>query len=113
MVDLDRILGKLDAGERSQLGAFAQMINDPLSRNILAKLASPHTPMCLSDLPLKELQAKDSVSVMSRLHKFEQLKLVESKMVKHESGAYRTFEVTSQGRTIVDKYMKQEQAFFA
>lgn len=113
MVEIDKILEKLDADERSQLGGFVQMLNDPLSRKILAKLASPHTPMCLNDLPLKQLEASDSVSVMSRLHKFEGMNLVESKMIKHQSGAYRTFDVTAEGRTIVEKYMKKEAETFA
>lgn len=113
MVELDRILGKLDPSERTQLGGFVQILNDPLSRRILAKLASPHTPMCLNDLPLKQLEASDSISVMSRLHKFEEMNLVESKMVKHSAGAYRTFDVTAAGRSIVEKYMKKESDIFA
>ena len=108
MLQIEKILEKLDEAERTELGSFIHMLHDPLSRNILAKLASPHTSMCLNDLPLEKLDATDSVSVMSRLHKFENMNLVESKMVKLGSDAYRTFHVTAQGKQIVEKYMKKE-----
>ena len=108
MVEIEKILEKLDEAERTQLGSFIQMLHDPLSRNILAKLASPHTPMCLNDLPLKKLDADNSVSVVSRLHKLESMNLVESEMIKQDSGAYRTFHITDGGREIVQKYMKVE-----
>ena len=108
MVQIEKILEKLDDAERTELGSFIHMVNDPLSRNILAKLASPHTLMCLNDLPLESLDANDSMSVISRLHKFENINLVESKMVKQDSGAYRTFSVTAQGKQIVEKYIKKE-----
>lgn len=108
MIEIDKILGKLDESERAELGSFIHMLHDPLSRNILAKLASPHTPMCLNDVPLEKLDANDSVSVMSRLHKFENMNLVKSEMKKHNSGAYRTFSITDGGKEIVQKYIKKE-----
>lgn len=108
MMQIEKILEKLDDAERTELGSFIHILCDPLSRNILAKLACPHTPMSLNDLPLRKLDAENSVSVMSRLHKFENMNLVESEMVKQESGTYRTFQITEQGKKIVEKYMKKE-----
>jgi predicted transcriptional regulator len=113
VVELDKILKKLDVSERSQLCNFMQVLSDSLSRKILAKLASSHTSMCLNDLPLKQLEVADSISIMSRLHKFERMNLVKSKMIKHESGAYRTFDITDAGRRIVKKYLKKEAKLFA
>ena len=108
MMQLERILEKLDDTERAELGSFVHMIHDNLSRNILAKLASPNTLMCVKDLPLEEIGATRSMSVISRLHKFEDMNLVKSEMVKHGIGVYRKFRITPQGIQIAKKYLKSE-----
>ncbi len=110
---IDEIFGKLSTEQKYKVAQFSHIVNDPLSRRVLAKLASPHTPMCLDDMPIAKLQVTSPASVLSKLNLLERAGLVYSEMAKHDSGVFKTYHATEQGKETVVKYMKAEAKQFA
>ncbi len=111
MKNYAEIIQTLDATEQSQIHKFMNVLTDKLSRMVLAKVASPNTPICSSELPMKVLPGT-KIATMVSLHELQNLDLVESKMILREDGYHRVYHATTLGRKTVTDYMMQEASFF-
>lgn len=106
---IENIMSKLSVNDQQEMARFSHIVNDPLSRRVLAKLASPHTPMCFNDIPLAKLDTTSTVMVISKLNLLEKAGLAESKMIKNSNGSvYKTYHATDVGTETANKYMRIE-----
>ena len=110
--DVGEILGKLPEGSERELFRLAGAMADPLSRNILAKLDSKHSPILTSDIPTGLLGAKKG-AIMSRLYNLHNLGLLTSEPKKTESGYCKEYAINGHGRSIVRNYMRSESQKYA
>ncbi len=97
----ERIMEKLDEDDKAYLSKFVKIVNDRLARNILAKMASPHSPICYDNVPLEELGGDNKFRIMSLLNTMEQIGLAKSEMVKRPKGSFRQYHVTDEGKNLV------------
>lgn len=111
MKNYAEIIQTLNATEQTQIKKFMHVLTDKLSRMVLAKVASPNTPICSSELPMKVLSGS-KIATMVTLHELESLELIDSKMVLREDGYHRVYHATPLGRKTVGDYMMQEASFF-
>jgi predicted transcriptional regulator len=108
----NQIMEKLNDNDKTYLSKFIKVVNDPLGRKILAKMASPKSPICYEHVPL-ELLGGSKIGVMSMLKTMEEIGLAKSAMEKREAGVFRTYSVTSEGRSLVEQHMQKEAKLFA
>jgi len=111
MKNYAEIMRELKEPEQKQLNQFIHVLTDKLSRMVLAKVASPNTPICSSELPMKSLGGS-KIATMVALHGLQELSLVNSKMVLREDGYHRVYHATALGRETVTQYMPYEASFF-
>jgi predicted transcriptional regulator len=109
MKSIEEILAHIpDPVEREQLINIMQVIEDPISRDILGKLASPHSPIYANKVPTT-LFKQSKINILSRLKKMADMKLVESKFETSEDGlACKKYEITAYGKTVALKHAKSE-----
>ena len=112
MDNMEKIIGKFEGSEENQMFQFAGMLTDPLTRRILAKLASPQSPISVDSVPASELDA-DKGSIISRLSKLESAGLLNSEKVKAENGFCKKYFINENGKNLVSNYMKKESQQFA
>ena len=108
----NQIMEKLDDNDKAYLSKFIKIVNDPLGRKILAKMASPKSPICYEHIPL-DLLGGSKIGVMSMLKTMEEIGLAESEMTQRDTGVFRTYSVTAEGRSLVEKHMQKEAKLFA
>lgn len=109
MKSIQEILAQIpDQQERDQLINIMQVIQDPLSRDILGKLASPHSPILANKVPTK-LFAESKINILSRLKKMVDMELVESTFETSDDGmSYKKYEITKYGKNIAVQHAKSE-----
>ena len=112
MYNIEKIIGKFHGSEESQMFQFAGMLTDPLTRKIMAKLASPQSPISVDSIPTTKLEA-DKGAVISRLSKLEKIGLLRSEKVKAEDGFCKKYFINENGKKLVSNYMKKESQQFA
>lgn len=111
MNNIEKIIGKFNGLEERQIFQFAGMLTDPLTRRILAKLASPQSPISVDSVPTSKLGA-DKGAVISRLSKLENVGLLSSEKVKAENGFCKKYFINENGKSLVSNYMKKESRQF-
>jgi len=97
-----------DDAEREQFINIMQVIDDPLSRDILGKLASPHSPILANKIPEK-LFKQSKINILSRIKKMVDMKLIESTFETSEDGlAYKKYDITKYGKVIALSHAQYE-----
>lgn len=109
MKTIDEILARVPDDERKQLINIIQIVEDPLSRDILGKLASPHSPILANKIPTS-LFNHSKISVLSRLKKMIDENLVESNFETSEGVSHKKYVLTEYGKTFALKHAKSEVA---
>ena len=110
MKTIEEMLAQLpNEEERDQFINIMQIIEDPLSRDILGKLASPHSPILANKIPEK-LFNQSKINILSRIKKMVDMKLIESTFEKSEKEgiAYKKYDITEYGEKIVSTHAKYE-----
>jgi len=109
MKTIEEILSQIsNTQEREQLINIIQIIEDPLSRDILGKLASPHSPILANKIPEK-LFNQPKIHVLSRIKKMVDMKLIESTFENSEEGvAHKKYDITEYGKKIATTHAKYE-----
>lgn len=101
-------MGKLDQETLS----FISVVADPLTRRIMAKLASKHSPIAVDAVPTKLLNAS-KLQIVSRLCRLERQGLVTSKRKNMEDDTfYKEYSINDNGRALVDSHMSNELSKF-
>ena len=103
MVTYDQILSKLGTEERKEVDKFIMIVSDDVSKNLLRKLASEHSPISFDDLPSNELGSSKVIS-LNRLDVLEEMKWVTSDLVKKGEHHSRVYTITEEGRELTKKY---------
>lgn len=99
----EQILSKLGSEDRKELDKFILAMSNDISRNILRKLASPHSPISTEELPLKEIGGS-KVSSLGWLDNLEKMGFVNSDLIRKGDRFYRVYDITDHGKTVVKKY---------
>lgn len=109
MKTIEEILEQIpDTSEREQLLNILQIIEDPISRDILGKLASPHSPIPANKVPAT-LFKTTKINVLSRLKRMVDMKLVKSEFVSSGDGvSFKRYEITDYGKQMAMKHAKSE-----
>ena len=110
MNNLD-VLNGLEESKRASLFHLAGVIAEPLTRRILAKLNSPHSPIAIDAIPITELRG-GKPQIISRLIKLEQLGLVRSDKIRAENGYCKKYFINSETKDLVSMLTKEESKFF-
>lgn len=103
-------MDKLDDDDERRVFRLAGMLTEPLTRKIMARLASPQSPISVDSIP-KGLG--DRGAVISRLTRLELAGLLRSESVKAENGFCKKYFINDKGRDLVSKYMQKESKEFA
>lgn len=103
MTTYEQILARLGDTERAELDKFIFALSDDLSKNILRKLASPHSPISSDELPSRELGGS-KVASLRWLDMLEDMSFVRSELVKKGERYCRVYDITNKGREVVQKY---------
>lgn len=103
MVTYEQVLSKLGLEERKEVDKFIMIVSDDVSKNILRKLASEHSPISFDDLPSKELGSSKVIS-LNRLDVLEEMKWVTSDLEKKGEYHTRVYSITDEGRDVTQKY---------
>ena len=94
--------------ERKHLIDMMGIVWDPLSHDILGRLASPHSQIRANDA-LEKLFGQPKVSVLARLYKMIDAKLVRSKFVGTGDGmSCKEYRLTEYGKKIAGEHAKHE-----
>lgn len=111
MDNLATVTEKLQEGDERQMFQLAGMLTDPLTRRIMAKLASPQSPISTDSVPTTKLDG-DKGAIISRLSKLERVGLLTSEKVKAEGGFCKKYFINPKGKSLVSKYMESESKLF-
>lgn len=107
MDNMDKILGKLQDSEEEEIFQIVEMLGDPLTRRIMAKLASPQSPISVDDIPTDKLNGERG-AIISRLDKLERRGLVKSEKIETKMGFGKKYIIKDKARDWVTKYMSKE-----
>lgn len=99
----DQIVQKLGSEERQQLDKFVLAMSNDVSKNILRKLASPHSPISSEELPMKVIGGS-KVTSLGWLDQLEDMGFVKSEMQRKGDRFFRVYDITDNGKEIVKKY---------
>ena len=110
MDNIATVIEKLQEEDERQMFQLAGMLTDPLTRRIMAKLASPRSPISTDSMPLKLDGEKGAI--ISRLSKLERVGLLTSEKVKAEGGFCKKYFINEKGKSLVSKYMRSESKLF-
>ena len=86
---------------------MAGVLSDPLTRKILAKLASPHSAIDTNAIPTEKLHAK-KIQIVNRLSRLEKVNLVTSKLIHSDNIHYTKYEVNPNGDAIAKDLLSEE-----
>lgn len=100
----DQIMQKLDDDDKTYLSKFLKIVNNSLGRKILVKMASPTSSICYKNIP-SDLLGESKIRVMSMLQTMEEIGLAQSEMSHLDTGVFRTYSVTAEGRSLVENRM--------
>ena len=99
-----------DESERKHLIDMMGIVWDPLSRDILGRMASPRSPIRANDA-LERIFGQPKVSVLARTYKMIDAGLVQSKFVSTGDGmSCKEYSITEYGRKIAWEHAKYEIA---
>ena len=94
--------------EREQLIDIMQIIEDPLCRNILGKLASPHSPIVANKIP-ENLFKNSKINILVRIKKMVDRELINSTFETSEEGmACKKYTITEYGKKIAQTHARSE-----
>ena len=111
MNSINTIFDKLEDSERQQVFQFAEMLTDPMTRRIMAKLASTHSPITTDKLPIDLLKGSKA-AIISRLSRLKRAGIISSESVESEDGFCKRYSINENGEELVSKYMHKESLQF-
>ena len=91
---------------------MAGVISDPLTRKILAKLSSKHSPINTNAIPIDKLNAK-KLQIINRLARLENVNLVTSELIKSDNGYCRRYTANDNGKSIAKQLLSKELKEFS
>ena len=106
------LMEKLGSDNYTKFFHLAGIVADPVTRKVLAKLASPQSPISVDSIPIDKIGADKSV-IITRLVQLEKLGLVRSDKVKSQHGYCKKYFINDKGIQIVDKLMTAESKLFS
>jgi len=109
MEKLAKVTDKLEDKEEGQMFQLAGILADPLTRKIMAKLASSHGPIATNDVPTAGLGDKGAIIV--RLNRIESAGVAQSQKVHINNGFCKRYSLNDKGRKYVSKYMQAESQY--
>jgi hypothetical protein len=77
----------------------ASLITDPLGQELIAKAASPHSPISIEELTTFKNGSRDEA--LARLYQFERLGIFKSALNSANGQMKRVFSITELGRKTV------------
>lgn len=101
------IIDNLDDQQLSDTLLSLSALADPLTRRIMAKLASKHSPIAVNAIPTEKLQAS-SPDIISRLCRLESYGFVTSIKKTDNGSFYRVYSLNSTGQRVVKNHMATE-----
>ena len=109
MKTITEILSQIpDEQERKHLLTMVQIVCNPLSRDILGRLASQRPPVRANDM-LEKIFGQPKVSVLARMYEMIDAKIVQSKFVNMGDGmSCKEYSITEHGRKIAEQHLKRE-----
>ena len=94
--------------EREQIINIMQIVEDPLSRDILGKLTSPHSPILANKIS-RIFTNQSKINILDRMKRMAEAKLIKSTLTDSDEGMVcRKYEITKYGRKIAETYAKYE-----
>ena len=111
MKSYSKVLDDMEEQDRVQTLQFFSMLADPITRRVMAKLASKYSPISVNEVPTRRLDATE-LQILSRLCKLEKYGLVTSQMKPEDDGFYKEYHINDDGKRWVTGYMKDELSKF-
>ena len=111
MENYSRTLDDMDEQDREKTLQFVSVLADPLTRRIMAKLASKHSPIAVNNVPAERLNTTKP-QIISRLCRLERYGLVTSHKKTTDNVFYKEYSINENGRRWVDGYMRDELGEF-
>lgn len=108
MKNLDALTSSMSDEDKMQLFEHCELINDPLARDILGKLASEHSPI-FADQTNQDFQT-ESVNVLCNLTDMQNKGYVSSELTKRDGSKprVRKFTITESGKKFAQTYAQAE-----
>lgn len=97
--------------DRADAITIVSMLADPLTRKIMAKLASKYSPIAANAVPVERLNAS-KLQIMSRLCKLERYGLVTAKKKTMDGSFYKEYHINDNGLDLVNNHMSNELSKF-
>lgn len=109
---VNNLMEKLGSDDYTKFFHLAGVVADPITRKVLAKLASPQSPISIDSIPVDKIGA-DKPMIINRLVQLEKLGLVKSEKVKSQHGYCKKYFINDKGVEIVDKLMSTESKLYS
>ena len=106
------VLENMVESDRTKLFHLAGVIADPITRRIMAKLASNQSPISIDSIPLEKLDASKP-QIITRLVKLEKMGLVKAEKVKSQNGFCKKYFINEKSLDIVSKLMREESKLYS
>ena len=104
-------INDMDRQEIQNTMQVVGMLTEPLTRRIMAKLASKHSPIAANDVPTDLLKASKP-QIISRLSRLERFGLVRSERKTVSAGFCKEYRINDSGKRWVHDYMTTEFSEF-
>ncbi|GEM_PF-4153763 len=105
--NVSEMLNGMDDEQLRQFYDKISLIADDLGRALIGKIAGPHTPLSVDDLPWNGF---DKGETLDRLYRLEDESIFESKMEKKDNGYVRVFYATETAKRLAEKVSLPELA---
>lgn len=89
--------------EKRAILSFAEVFADDESQVLLKKLAGPHSPISVRDLPWENSGSK--ITNLNKLYELENLGLIEVKSIELNGSQIKQFHVTPLGSKVCKKFL--------
>ncbi len=109
---VNNLMEKLGSDDYTKFFHLAGVVADPVTRKVLAKLASPQSPISIDSIPVDKIGATKPV-IITRLVQLEKIGFVRSEKVKSQHGYCKKYFINDKGNDIVNKLMATESKLFS
>lgn len=111
MKTASNVLDKMDDQQLQDTLRSLSVLADPLTRKIMAKLASKHSPIAANNIPVEQLNASEP-AIISRLCRLESYGFATTTKCVDDGMSYKVYSINETGRRMVEKSMEAESAQF-
>lgn len=109
---INNLIDKLGSDDYTKFFHLAGVLADPVTRKVLAKLASPRSPISIDSIPIDEL-GETKPTIITELVQLEKIGLARSVKVKSQHGYCKKYFINAKGNEIVSKLMTAESKMFS